>query len=155
MDKAITGHGGPYDWETSKLPTFSREPAHRWRWNCESYAPASFPLPPRKIASTHFCYRPSRPESHSAAGRIRSVEKSNDLIRTQQKESCSSSVNGALYCVTSTFSQRKQRRRCGARCVAFSVATELRVLTQPRAVQNGCCTRDRGFHVQLCTPFNS
>jgi hypothetical protein len=41
---------------------------------------AGRPLTPRKIPGTHFCYRLSRPQGHSAAGRIRSIEKSNDLI---------------------------------------------------------------------------
>jgi hypothetical protein len=27
-------------------------------------------LPPRKIPGTHFCYRPSRPQGHSVAGRL-------------------------------------------------------------------------------------
>jgi hypothetical protein len=39
------------------------------------------PFTPRKIPRTHFCYRLSWPQGHSAAGRIRSIEKSNDLIR--------------------------------------------------------------------------
>jgi hypothetical protein len=29
------------------------------------------PFTPRKIPGTHFCYRMSRPQGHSAAGRIR------------------------------------------------------------------------------------
>jgi hypothetical protein len=33
------------------------------------------PLPVRKIHGTHFSYRLSRPQSHNAAGRIRSIEK--------------------------------------------------------------------------------
>jgi hypothetical protein len=41
---------------------------------------AGRPLPPRKIPGTHFCYRMSRLQGHSAAGKIRSIEKSNDLI---------------------------------------------------------------------------
>jgi hypothetical protein len=36
---------------------------------------AGRPLPPRKILGTHFCYRLSQPQGHSAAGRIRSVGK--------------------------------------------------------------------------------
>jgi hypothetical protein len=49
------------------------------------------PFTPRKIPGTHFCYRPSRPQGHSAAGRIRSIEKSNDLIgnRTRDLPACS------------------------------------------------------------------
>jgi hypothetical protein len=53
---------------------------------------AGSPLPPRKIPGTHFCQRLSRPQGHnSAAGRIRSIEKSNDLIgnRTGDLSACS------------------------------------------------------------------
>jgi hypothetical protein len=39
------------------------------------------PFTHRKIPGTHFCYRLSQSKGHSAAGRIRSIEKSNDLIR--------------------------------------------------------------------------
>jgi hypothetical protein len=34
----------------------------------------------REILGTHLCYKLSRPQGHSAAGRIRSLTKSNDLI---------------------------------------------------------------------------
>jgi hypothetical protein len=46
---------------------------------------------PRKIPGTHFCYRLTRPQGHSKAGRIRSIEKSNDLIgdRTRDLPACS------------------------------------------------------------------
>jgi hypothetical protein len=38
------------------------------------------PFTPRKIPGTHFCWRLSRPRGYSVVGRIRSIEKSNDLI---------------------------------------------------------------------------
>jgi hypothetical protein len=38
------------------------------------------PFIPTKIPGTHFCYRLIRPQGHSAAGKIRSTEKSKDLI---------------------------------------------------------------------------
>jgi hypothetical protein len=52
---------------------------------------AGRPLPPRKIPGTHFCYKLSRPQGHSAAGRIRSTENSNDFIwnRTRDLPACS------------------------------------------------------------------
>jgi hypothetical protein len=52
---------------------------------------AGRPLPTRKIPGTHFCQRLSRTQSHSAAGRIRSNEKSNELIgnRTRDLPACS------------------------------------------------------------------
>jgi hypothetical protein len=45
----------------------------------------------RKIPGIHFCWRLSRPQGHSAAGMIRSIEKSNDLIgnRTRVFPACS------------------------------------------------------------------
>jgi hypothetical protein len=42
--------------------------------------------PPRKIPSTHFCSRLSRSQGHSTAGRIRSVEKSNDPIGNRSRD---------------------------------------------------------------------
>jgi hypothetical protein len=73
-----TGHGGPLGCETSGLPhildirlTDGGEVVGL------THRP---PLPPRKIPGTHFCQRLSRPQGHSAAGRIRSIETSNDLI---------------------------------------------------------------------------
>jgi hypothetical protein len=46
---------------------------------------AGRPLPPRKIPGTHICYRLSRPQGHSAAGWIRSIEKIH-LIGTQTRD---------------------------------------------------------------------
>jgi hypothetical protein len=49
------------------------------------------PFTPRKIPGTHFYQRLSRPQGHSAAGRITSIEKSNYLIgkRTRYFPACS------------------------------------------------------------------
>jgi hypothetical protein len=49
------------------------------------------PFTTRKIPGTHFCLRLSRPQSHSAVGRIRSIEKYNDFIgiRTRDHPVCS------------------------------------------------------------------
>jgi hypothetical protein len=44
------------------------------------------PFTPRKIPGIHFCYRLSRPQGHSAAARIRSPGKSNDLIGNQTRD---------------------------------------------------------------------
>jgi hypothetical protein len=48
------------------------------------------PFTPRKIPGTHLCWRLSQPQGHSEAGRIRSIEKSNDLIgnRTSHIPAC-------------------------------------------------------------------
>jgi hypothetical protein len=47
---------------------------------------AGRPLPPRKIPGTHFCQRLSRPQGHSAAGRIWSIKKSSDLIGNRRRD---------------------------------------------------------------------
>jgi hypothetical protein len=73
-----------------EAPIFSRQSDHRWRWGCQLYAPAAI-LPLKKIPGTHFCQRLSRPQGHSAAGRIRSVQKCNDLNKkwTRDLPACS------------------------------------------------------------------
>jgi hypothetical protein len=38
------------------------------------------PLPPENTPGTHFCLRLSRPQGHSATGRIISLKNSNDII---------------------------------------------------------------------------
>jgi hypothetical protein len=43
-------------------------------------------LPPRNLPGTHFCYRLSRPQGRSAAGRNRSIEKKIPLIGTQTRD---------------------------------------------------------------------
>ena len=49
------------------------------------------PLPPRDIPGTHFCQRLSRPQGHSAAGRIMSMKNSSDTNgnRTRDLTACS------------------------------------------------------------------
>jgi hypothetical protein len=48
-------------------------------------------LPPGNSPGTHFCYRLSRPQGHSAIGRIMSIKNSNDTIwnRTSDLLICS------------------------------------------------------------------
>ena len=41
------------------------------------------PLPPGNTPGNHFCYRLSRPQGHSATGRIMSLKNSNDTIGNQ------------------------------------------------------------------------
>jgi hypothetical protein len=43
-------------------------------------------LLPRKISGTHFCQRLSRPQGHSAVGRIRSIENSSHIIRNRTRD---------------------------------------------------------------------
>jgi hypothetical protein len=42
--------------------------------------------PPGNIAGTHFCQRLSRPQGHSAAGRMISMKNSNDTIGNQTRD---------------------------------------------------------------------
>jgi len=44
------------------------------------------PLPPGNIPDTHFCQRLSRPQSHTAAGRIMSMKNSNDTIENRTRD---------------------------------------------------------------------
>jgi hypothetical protein len=57
--------------------------------------------PPGKIPGTHFCLRLSRPQDHSATGRIMSMKNSSDTIgnRTRDVPACgSASTNCATSC---------------------------------------------------------
>jgi hypothetical protein len=74
----VTGCGGPQGCEMSRLPHFldswltdGGEVVNLMHW---------LPFTQRKITGTHFCYRLSRSQTYSVAGKIRSIEKSNNLI---------------------------------------------------------------------------
>jgi hypothetical protein len=72
-----------------KLPGFKT--IDTWRWQgCQPYAPAAFS--PQNIPCTNFCWGLSRPQGHSAAGRIMSMKNSNDTIgnRSRNLPVCSS-----------------------------------------------------------------
>jgi hypothetical protein len=72
-----TGHGGPEDCEKLRLPHFldSQLPDGSEIVGLKCWS--SFTL--RKIPGTHSCYTLSQLQDHSAAGRIRSTDKSNDF----------------------------------------------------------------------------
>ena len=69
------------------------------------------PYPPGNIPGTHFCYRLSLPQGHSAAGRIMSMKNSSDTIgnRTRDLSACSAvpqptaPLRAALYFVFKNF----------------------------------------------------
>jgi hypothetical protein len=65
-----------------EAPIFSTQSAYRWRRQ---------PFTPRKISGTHFCWRLSRLQGHNSAGRIRSIEISDNLVgnRTRDLPACS------------------------------------------------------------------
>ena len=56
-------------------------------------------LPPGNTPDTHFCYRLSRPQVHSAIGRIMSMKNSNDTIwnRTSDLPICSTAPYPLSY----------------------------------------------------------
>jgi hypothetical protein len=66
----VTGCGGPYGCEMSRLPHFldnrltDGEVVSLMHWP---------PFTPRKIPGTHFCQRLSLPQGHRVVGRIRSI----------------------------------------------------------------------------------
>jgi hypothetical protein len=86
IDEAVplTGHAGPKGCETSRLPYFLHNRL------TEGGEVVSFarrpPFTPRNIPDTHFCYRMSRLQGHSAARRMRSFEKSIDLIGNRNRD---------------------------------------------------------------------
>jgi hypothetical protein len=54
-----------------EAPTLPRQRVNRWRQGSQPYVPAAFypQVSFLKVSGTHFCYRLSRPQGHSAAGR--------------------------------------------------------------------------------------
>jgi hypothetical protein len=75
---SVTGRGVPLGCEKSRLPHILD---NRLTDGGKVVTLTSRPLfTPKKIPGTHFCYRLSRPQDHGAAGRIRSIKKSNNLI---------------------------------------------------------------------------
>jgi len=42
--------------------------------------------PPGNIPGTHFCYRLSQPQGHSAAGKIMSMKNSNETIENRTRD---------------------------------------------------------------------
>jgi hypothetical protein len=85
----VTGCGGPYSCQTSRLPHF----LDTWLTDGGEVVSLTRRLifTPRKIPGTHFSSRLSRPQGHSAGGRVRSTEKSDDPIgnRTRDLPACS------------------------------------------------------------------
>jgi hypothetical protein len=79
----VTGCEGPWGCERSRLPRFLD---NRLTDGGEFVSLMhQLPFTPRKIHDTHFCLRLSRPQGHSAAGSIRSIEKIH-LIGTRTRD---------------------------------------------------------------------
>jgi hypothetical protein len=80
----VTGRGGPQGCEMLRLPHFldnrltgGGEPVSLTRQP---------PFSPRKIPGNNFCQRPNPPQGHSAAGKIRSIKKSDDLNENRTRD---------------------------------------------------------------------
>jgi hypothetical protein len=74
----VTGCGNRQRRETSRLPHFLfNRPTDGGKFvSLKRRAPFTL----KKNLGTHFCYMLSRPQGHSAAGRIRLIEKLNNLV---------------------------------------------------------------------------
>jgi hypothetical protein len=84
--KAIpaTGRGGPLGCGTSRLLHILD---NRLTDNGEVVSlTCRSTFAPEMISGAYFCYKLSRPRDHSAARRIRLIEKSNDLIGNQTRD---------------------------------------------------------------------
>jgi hypothetical protein len=77
--------------------------------------------PSRDIPGSHFCWRLSRSQDHSAAGKIMSIKNSNDTIgnRTRDLPACSAvpqptACSKERHCRVKIrdFSSQKRRKRC-------------------------------------------
>jgi hypothetical protein len=57
------------------------------------------PLPPGNIAGTHFSWRLSQPQGHSATGRVMLIKYSNGNIGNQTRDlaACSACLNQLCY----------------------------------------------------------
>jgi hypothetical protein len=102
----VTGRGGPYGCEPSRIPRFldNRLTDGGKVVNLKRRPPFT----PWKVPGTHFCWRLSRPQVHSAAGRIRSIGETNDLIgnRTRNFPACNIVPHFRYYELISVALQR-------------------------------------------------
>jgi hypothetical protein len=74
---------GPEDSRRVRLPDFKISAHEGGKVVSPTHRP---PLPPGTISGTHFCWRLSRPQDHSAAGKIMSIKNSNDAIGNRSRD---------------------------------------------------------------------
>jgi hypothetical protein len=84
----ITGPRCPEGFRNLRFPDYVTMAQKGGKVVSLTYRPA---LPPENTPGTHFCYRLSRPQGHSAIGRITPMKNSNDTIwnRTRDLPICS------------------------------------------------------------------
>jgi hypothetical protein len=88
--KSKQGLDRPLGFQEVEAPKISRQSAHeRGKVVSPTHRP---PLTPRNIPGTHFCYRLSRLQGHSAAGRIKSMKNSNYTIGNWTRDLTCSAV---------------------------------------------------------------
>jgi hypothetical protein len=140
----LTGHAGP-------LGCDLEAPHFLWTIGSQmavglSISRAGRPLPPRKIPDTHFCYRLSRTQGHSPAGRITSIEK-NHLIGIPAHDllACSSMPQSTMRSRAPLQVHRYLRLLCvhGRALVLMKTATVIdRSCVLTRSNINTCLTFD-------------
>jgi len=86
----------PLGFQEFEVPRIATESAHESGNGCQPRAPAAFT--PRNILDTHFCYRLSRPQGHSATRRVKSTINPNYPIgnRTRNLLACTAVIMASL-----------------------------------------------------------
>jgi hypothetical protein len=127
----VTGCGCPKGSETLRLPHFL----------CNLFTDGGEvdslkcrpPFTARKIPGTHFCLRLSRPHGHSVVGRIKSIEKSSDLIgnKTRDLPACSIvpqtttllrvPVITSVFCIYVRFAMSTKHLTCFILCMNVTI----------------------------------
>ena len=93
----ITDLDRPWGLQEVELPYFSQSAHEGSKVVSPTHRP---PLPPGNIPGTHFCWRLSQPQGHSAVGRIISMKNFSDTIENRTRSastSCATACPFASY----------------------------------------------------------